>query len=115
MKFSKFLIVIAAALLLASCTSVMPVAVGPGVVGEKRGTATGVWLFGLLPIGCNMGAAEAAKDGNIKRIATVDMRTTNVLGIVVVQTCIVTGDDGETLVAAPAETARSVESEETTE
>jgi hypothetical protein len=111
MKFTKVLIALAAALMFASCTSVMPVAVGPGVVGEKKGTATGIWLFGVLPLGVNNGSYQAAKDGNIKRIATVDVRTTNILGVVVVQTTIVTGDDGEVISAETSEVSKANTSE----
>lgn len=92
MKRIAKLAAVLAPLLAVGCTSVLPVAVGPGTIGSKRGEASGVWLFGLIPLQPDCGIETAAMNGGIDKVATVDMKTLNVLGIVVKRTTIVTGE-----------------------
>lgn len=96
MKKNRFFAALASAALglaFAGCTSYQPIAVGPGVVGERTGEARGVWLFGM-PLNADISAATAAANGGITKIATVDVKTLTVLGIVMVRTTIVTGEGG---------------------
>ncbi|MBO6218240.1 MAG: hypothetical protein IJJ71_01095 [Treponema sp.] len=58
---------------------------------EKRGEATGVFLFGI-PIAADASMSTAAENGGITKIATIDTRTTNILGIFIKRTTIVTGE-----------------------
>ena len=67
----------AAFLAFSGCTSIVPVSAGAGTIGSRRGEATGVWLFGL-PLEADLSAATAAANGGIKRIATIDVKTTNI-------------------------------------
>lgn len=89
----------AALLAFSGCTSIVPVSAGAGTIGSRRGEASGVWLFGL-PLAADLSAATAAANGGIKRIATIDVKTTNILGLVIVKTTIVTGDNGGAIAAA---------------
>ncbi len=88
-----------ASCLLTGCTTVRPGygiggdAVVPNVRMESRGEAAGVYLFGLLPMGaCDASLATAAKNGGITKIATVNTKIKNVLGLIVTRTTIVTGE-----------------------
>ena len=49
---------------------------------DKIGTSTATLLFGFIPIGGDASIASAAKSGNIDKIATVDVKNTNILFIV---------------------------------
>lgn len=80
------------ALFLASCSVTMPVSATSNPVGSKVGTSTGRCFFYALCFGADASIQSAAKDGGITKISTVDMKTTNILGIVVTYKCIVTGE-----------------------
>lgn len=83
----------------ASCTSVTPGygmlgtgAVNPDVSMVKTGEATGKFLFGVLGLdGADCSVSTAAKNGGIKKIATVDTKT-KFLFILTEKTTIVTGE-----------------------
>jgi hypothetical protein len=45
-----------------------------------------------LCFGADASIQEAAKNGGITKISTVDLQTNNILGIIVVYKCIVTGE-----------------------
>ncbi len=60
-------------------------------VGAKRGEACSQTYLGLIALG-DGGIAAAAKKGGIREVATVDHRTTNVLGLFREHCSIVTGD-----------------------
>lgn len=91
---------IALAAVATSCTTVAPGigfggsnAVTPDASIEKTGEATGMLLFGHLPLlSADYSVSTAAKNGGIKKIATVDTKTLSYLGIVVFRTTIVTGE-----------------------
>ena len=63
----------AAALMLASCTTVSPVAGATGKVGSKTGEAKQAF-FSIFPLKGEGGVQMAAKNGGIKKVGTVDMR-----------------------------------------
>jgi hypothetical protein len=88
-----------------SCSSTQPFFVTNNSVGTKVGKASGTCydLFGIFTL-FQLGKAggicldadysiqSAAKNGGITKIATVDIRKTSVLGIVITYETIVTGE-----------------------
>ncbi len=83
---------IALAAVATSCTTVSPRMVSSASI-EKTGEATGLLLFGALPLtSADWSVATAAKNGGIKKVATVDFKRHSILGIVVWNTTIVTGE-----------------------
>jgi len=61
---------------------------------EKQGESTAQFLFGAIPL-THMGditVATAAKNGGIKKIATIETKKTSILGIIVTYTTVVTGE-----------------------
>ena len=91
------------------CTTITPV-YGAGIASDGRieltGESSATFLFGLLPLGDgDWSVATAAANGGIKRVATVDTKTFNVLGIIVTHTTIVTGDDGAAVQSGGAPSA----------
>jgi len=69
---------VALAMLVSSCTRsvIIPYQVTDNAVGTKIGTVKAKCFFNFCG-NINVGAAEAAKNGNIKRIATVDYKITS--------------------------------------
>lgn len=94
----KLAIAAAAALALActACTTTEPCMVTSNAIGSKVGEATTTYLFAILPFpfdqGENGGTAAAAKAGKITKVATVDIKTYNLLNIIVKKTVVVTGE-----------------------
>ena len=82
----------AAALTLASCSTVGPLCATSNSVGSKVGESKATFLFGYLPFGeSDAGIQAAAKKGGISKISTVDVKTT--IGfLTVTKTTIVTGE-----------------------
>ena len=77
---------------LASCSITMPVSATSNEVGSKRGTASGVCYLGVICLGADASIESAARNGGISKISTVDLKTTNVLGLIVTYKTIVTGE-----------------------
>lgn len=72
----KIAILLTAALaifFIASCSTVKPVAGATGIVGKKTGEATQAW-FGGFPLKGEGGILQAAKNGGITKVGTVDVR-----------------------------------------
>jgi hypothetical protein len=65
-------------------------------IGDKVGEVTTMYLAGQLPLpfdqGENGGTAAAAKAGGITKVATVDIKTYNLLNLIVKKTVVVTGE-----------------------
>ena len=72
-KIALVLFVVLAACLIASCSTVKPVAGATGVVGKKTGEASQAF-FGIYPLKGEGGIAQAAKNGGITKVGTVDVR-----------------------------------------
>ena len=72
-KITLGLLVGLAALLVASCSTVSPVAGASGVLGSKTGEASQAF-FGVYPLKGQGGIAQAAKNGGITKVGTVDIR-----------------------------------------
>lgn len=87
------LVALTATLLLASCTSVMPLAATSNTLGSKVGEASTTMIFGVIPMSteADIGIQKAAQNGGISKISTVDQKVKNyVLWSEV--TTVVTGD-----------------------
>jgi len=96
----KYSIIAVATLLLASCTMTRPYTATNNPIGSKVGVSKTSCLFGgsfgnTLSSGIvsnkNFGVIEAAKNGGIDKIATVDVKTKNLLFFQKVE-IIVTGE-----------------------
>ena len=77
---------------LSSCSLTKPVSASGSAIGSKVGQASGTCFLGVLCFGADASIQTAAKNGGITKVSTVDLKTSNVLGIVVTYTCIVTGE-----------------------
>ena len=72
----KALMLLAAAvvaLFVASCSSVLPVAGATGTVGSKTGEAKQAFVFGF-PLKGEGGVMQAAQNGGITKVGTIDLR-----------------------------------------
>lgn len=81
-----------AALLLASCTTFVPVC-ADGTIGSKRGSSSGASvLYGLLNFG-NGTILDAAESSGISHVSTVDYKVQNYLGgLLVIKTTLISGE-----------------------
>ena len=92
-KIALLLALIVSASAFIGCTSVAPVCATSNELGEKVGTNTAGYLFGIIPItGTDYGIADAARKAGITKISTVDLKTFNYLGFYCGHTTIVTGN-----------------------
>lgn len=90
-KLVRFAIPAVLGVVLASCSITLPVNATSNEVGSKVGKASGKCFFQIC-MGVDASIKSAAKNGNIKKISTVDMKVKNVLGIMVTFETIVTGE-----------------------
>jgi len=82
---------IATTVIITGCATSIPIAATSNPVGPKNETAKETVILGITVSGeATIGAACAA--GGIKRIAHVDLRRNNFLGIVQVNVCKVNGE-----------------------
>jgi len=91
-NLKKAIALAAAALMMTSCALTLPVNATSNIVGSKVGTATASGFFGVLFFGADASIKKAAKAGGITKISTVDLKATNVLGILTNYETIVTGE-----------------------
>ena len=76
---------------LSSCTITRPLGATSNPVGSKVGKAKTQSVLGFV-LKPNGGVATAAKNGNISKISTIDIKTTNYLMIFNTTETIVTGE-----------------------
>ncbi|MFA9388173.1 MAG: TRL-like family protein [Prolixibacteraceae bacterium] len=88
----KITALFAVVLLMASCAVTLPVNATSNPVGSKVGSATATGYFGLLFFDQDASIRTAAKNGGITKIATVDIKQSNVLNIIITYETIVTGE-----------------------
>ncbi|MCS6832820.1 MAG: TRL-like family protein [Flammeovirgaceae bacterium] len=81
-----------AMLSLSSCSLTLPVAATSNPVGSKVGTSKATGFFGILFFNQDASIKEAAKNGGITKISTVDIKSGNILNLVVTYETIVTGE-----------------------
>lgn len=91
-KLKLFIAIIAAAAFLSGCSLTLPVNATSNPVGEKVGTAKATGYFGVLFFDADASIQQAAKNGGITKISTVDIKHTSVLNIIVTYETIVTGE-----------------------
>jgi len=93
MKTIKSLFIAAAfAFTLASCSITLPVGAGAAdAPGSKVGSSSGTVVIGLA-FNQDASVKSAAANGNISKIATIDVEVKNILGIVQIYTTTVTGE-----------------------
>lgn len=80
------------AILITSCTMNYPISATSNPVGKKVGIASGFSVFYGLSMFGDATIFNAAKNGGISKISTVDFKITNYLGFFQTYDCIVTGD-----------------------
>ena len=91
-KLKVLILALATAAMMASCSLTLPVNATSNPVGSKVGTASGTGYFGVLFFGADASIQTAAKNAGITKISTVDLKMSNVLGIIVTYETIVTGE-----------------------
>lgn len=91
-KFKNFLLAGIIGAVLAGCSMTLPVNATAAETGGKVGRSSGSCYLGMLCFGVDASIMSAAKNGNLKKIATVDLKVKNILGIVITYECIVTGN-----------------------
>ena len=77
--------------LLSSCSITTPIAATSNPIGSKMGKSSGYCYFGMC-FNVDASVMTAAKNGGITKISTVDYRRKNILGIVQIHECIVSGE-----------------------
>ena len=77
---------------LSSCSITLPVAISSNPIGAKTGSAKADVFLRVLCFGGDASIQSAAKNGGITRVATVDMKMTDMLGLLQTYTTIVTGE-----------------------
>lgn len=91
-KFKKIAALIGLAAMLSSCALTLPVNATSNPVGQKVGVSKATGYLGVLFFDQDASIQTAAKNGGIKRIATVDIKKTSILNIIVTYETIVTGE-----------------------
>lgn len=91
-KFKTMLALLAIVGLMSSCALTLPVNATGNPVGSKVGTSKATGYLGVLFFNADASIQTAAKNGGITKISTVDIKKTNVLGLVVTYETIVTGE-----------------------
>jgi hypothetical protein len=91
-KIKSISAIVAAVALISSCSVTMPIGATGNPIGSKVGTASGTCYLGLICLGADASIQSAAKAGGITKISTVDMKTSNLLNIIVTYQTIVTGE-----------------------
>jgi hypothetical protein len=79
-------------LLLSSCALTLPVNATSNEVGSKVGMSKATGYLGVLWFGQDASIQKAAKQAGITKISTVDVKQTDLLGIIQTYECIVTGN-----------------------
>jgi hypothetical protein len=90
-KITRMVGIFIVTLLLASCSIILPVNASGAPLGKKVGEAKATIILGLY-FGQDAGIQTAAKNGNITKVATVDVKKFNLLGFYQTVTTIVTGE-----------------------
>jgi starvation-inducible outer membrane lipoprotein len=88
----KAFLIVSVALLLSSCAITLPVNATSNEVGSKVGMSKATGYLNVLWFDQDASIQKAAKQGGITKISTVDLKQTNMLGIIQTYECIVTGN-----------------------
>jgi hypothetical protein len=87
-----FFLIVSVALLLSSCAITLPVNATSNEVGSKVGMSKATGYLNVLWFDQDASIQKAAKQGGITKISTVDLKQTNMLGVIQTYECIVTGN-----------------------
>ena len=91
-KVTALITIALAALAMTACTTVTPFQATGNAIGSKVGEATYKTILGIpIPFSQDFGIQEAAKNGGITKISTVDLKRYNGIFIQKVTT-VVTGE-----------------------
>lgn len=90
--FLRSFAVLAIAAVMTSCSVTLPVNATSNAVGSKVGKAKATGYLGFLFFDQDASIKTAAKNGGISKISTVDIKTGNILGLLVTYETIVTGE-----------------------
>ena len=88
----KVLLTFSAALMLSSCALTLPVTATSNEVGSKVGMSKATGFLNVLWFDQDASVQKAAKQAGITKISTVDLKQTDILGIIQTFECIVTGE-----------------------
>lgn len=91
-KFKTISAMVAVVAMMSSCALTLPVNATSNAIGSKVGKAKATGYLGFLWIGQDASIQKAAKAGGITKISTVDIKMTNLLGLIATYTTIVTGE-----------------------
>jgi len=90
-KIKIIFLLFAITAMVSSCALTMPVNATSNPVGNKVGSAKATGYLGILFFNADASIQTAAKNGGITEISTVDVKTTNILNIILTYETIVTG------------------------
>jgi len=90
-KIKTMFLLLAITAMVSSCALTMPVNATSNPVGNKVGSAKATGFLGILFFNADASIQTAAKNGGITEISTVDVKTTNILNIILTYETIVTG------------------------
>lgn len=93
-----------------SCSITIPRAINENPIGNSVGKSTKTTYLGIFSVGEDASIEQAARNGSLKTISTVDYQITNFLGLVSNQTVIVTGSQ-----TMPEPIAQNIEEEKITQ
>lgn len=88
----KVLLMFTTVLFFTSCAVTLPVNATSNEVGSKVGMAKATGYLGVLWFNQDASIQKAAKQAGISKISTVDLKQTDILGIIQTYECIVTGN-----------------------
>ena len=88
----KILFISLLGLFLTSCALTLPVSATSNEFGSKVGMSKATGYFNVLFFDQDASILKAAKQGGITKISTVDLKKTDLLGIIQNYECIVTGN-----------------------
>lgn len=91
-KIKSLLAATVVAVSLASCTWTQPAMLTSNAIGSKVGKSSGTCYFRALCFDADWSIQSAAKNGGINKVASVDIKQTNILGIIWTFETIVTGE-----------------------
>lgn len=91
-RLKIFSLLIVAVSVMSGCALTMPVNATSNPVGKKVGVAKATGYLGVLFFNQDASIKKAAENGGITRISTVDVKTSNILFLVVTYETTVTGE-----------------------
>ena len=91
-RIATFLAAAVIGAFMVACSITLPVTTTGNTVGSKVGTSSGSCYLSALCFGVDASIKSAAKNGNIKKISTVDLKRKDVLGLITTFETQVTGE-----------------------